>query len=188
MKRYLIFAGVNGAGKTTLYQTHSEYKNLPRVNMDEIVRSFGSWKDRSDVMKAGKIAVGRIREYFEQGMSFNQETTLCGHSIFRNIKRAKNLGYEVELYYVGLSSAELAQIRVEQRVRDGGHGVPAEDIKRRYGESLENLRKISPLCDRVIIYDNTTAFKRIASLVRGEIKDCVEEVPEWCADILRYSL
>lgn len=35
MKKYLIFAGVNGAGKTTLYQTNSEYKDLPRVNMDE---------------------------------------------------------------------------------------------------------------------------------------------------------
>lgn len=40
MKKYLIFAGVNGAGKTTLYQTNNEYKDLPRVNMDEIVREF----------------------------------------------------------------------------------------------------------------------------------------------------
>ena len=36
MKLYVIFAGVNGAGKTTLYQTNDEYRNLPRVNLDEM--------------------------------------------------------------------------------------------------------------------------------------------------------
>lgn len=59
MKKYIIFAGVNGAGKTTLYQTDRAYKKLPRVNLDEIVREFGSWKNSADVIKAGKIA-GKI--------------------------------------------------------------------------------------------------------------------------------
>ena len=102
MKQYLIFAGVNGAGKTTLYQTNEKYKDLLRINIDEIVRRFGSWKKSADVLKAGKIAVKQINEYFDRGESFNQETTLCGHSIFRNIEKARSLGYEVELYYVGL--------------------------------------------------------------------------------------
>lgn len=39
----------------------------------------------SDVLKAGKITVRKIKEYFEQGISFNQETTLCGASIVRVI-------------------------------------------------------------------------------------------------------
>lgn len=130
MKKYLIFAGVNGAGKTTLFQTNIEYKNYPRVNLDEIVRSFGSWKNNLDVLNAGKIAVKQIKEYFESGESFNQETTLCGNSIFKNIEKAKLLGYEVELYYVGLASADLAKSRVRQRVRDGGHGIPEADIER----------------------------------------------------------
>ena len=184
MKKYLIFAGVNGAGKTTLYQTNSKYKDLPRVNMDEIVRKFGSWKNSVDVLKAGKIAVKQIKEYFDNGKSFNQETTLCGYSIFKNVKKAKDLGYEVELYYVGVGTAELAKRRVEQRVRDGGHGIPPEDIERRYVESLENLQKVMPLCNRVIIYDNTKSFRKIISFVNGECKDRAEEIPEWCEKIL----
>ena len=179
MKQYLIFAGVNGAGKTTLYQTNEKYKDLLRINIDEIVRRFGSWKKSADVLKAGKIAVKQINEYFDRGESFNQETTLCGHSIFRNIEKARSLGYEVELYYVGLSSAELAKSRVRQRVKDGGHGIPAADIERRYVESLKNLKEIIPLCDRVKIYDNTKVFRKIASYVQGECKDCAEELPEW---------
>ena len=49
MKSFVIFAGVNGAGKTTLYQTNEEYMELPRVNLDEIVRNIGSWKSEKDV-------------------------------------------------------------------------------------------------------------------------------------------
>lgn len=44
MKRYILFAGCNGVGKSTLYQTNDLFRNMPRVNMDEIVREFGSWK------------------------------------------------------------------------------------------------------------------------------------------------
>ena len=89
MKKYVIFAGVNGAGKTTLYQTNREYFDLPRINLDEIVRGIGSWKNSKDISEAGKIAVRDIRKLFEEEKSFNQETTLCGHSIFRNIDKAR---------------------------------------------------------------------------------------------------
>lgn len=46
MKRYVIIAGVNGAGKSTLYQINDNLKNMPRVNVDEIVREIGDWKIR----------------------------------------------------------------------------------------------------------------------------------------------
>lgn len=49
MKRYILFAGCNGVGKSTLYQTNDMFLDLPRVNMDEIVREFGSWKNQADV-------------------------------------------------------------------------------------------------------------------------------------------
>lgn len=45
MKKYVIFAGVNGAGKSTLYNTLKLKNTLPRVNSDEIVRSFGDWRN-----------------------------------------------------------------------------------------------------------------------------------------------
>ena len=76
MKKYIIIAGVNGAGKSTLYEVYDIIRSSPRVNTDEIVKSFGDWKNKQDVFKAGKIAVSRISEYFEKGITFNQETTL----------------------------------------------------------------------------------------------------------------
>ena len=67
MKRYILFAGCNGVGKSTLYQTNDMFQDMPRVNMDEIVREFGSWKNEADVFKAGRIAVQKISECFDKG-------------------------------------------------------------------------------------------------------------------------
>lgn len=60
MKRYVIIAGVNGAGKSTLYQINDNFKNMPRVNVDEIVREFGDWRNIRDVFSAGKIVVKKF--------------------------------------------------------------------------------------------------------------------------------
>lgn len=91
MLKYVLVGGVNGAGKSTLYVSEKSMWKLPRVNTDEIVKGFGDWRNISDVIKAGKIAVKLIDKYFEEKVSFNQETTLCGKSVMRNIKRAKEL-------------------------------------------------------------------------------------------------
>ena len=184
MKKYVLFAGVNGAGKTTLYQTNSEYLSLPRVNLDEIVREFGSWKIEEDVVKAGIIAVRKIKEYLDSGISFNQETTLCGRSVIRNIKRALEQGYSIDLNYVGLETAELAIERVRKRVLNGGHGIPEADIVRRYEESINNLKLVIPLCNHVRIYDNTVSFRKIASFYEGKCTDKADVIPEWVKKIL----
>ena len=70
LKKYIVFAGVNGAGKTTFYQTYPEMMNMPRVNVDEIVRGLGDWKNPKDVAEAGRIAVRAIKQYFDEGRSF----------------------------------------------------------------------------------------------------------------------
>lgn len=187
MKRYVVFAGVNGAGKTTLYQANDEYLDMPRINLDEIVRDIGSWKNKSNVAKAGLIAVKQIKELFLKEDSFNQETTLCGHMILRNIRQAKELGYEVVLYYVGLDSADLAKERVRQRVSAGGHGIPEADIERRYSESIHNLKNVLEICDHVYIYDNSRSFVKIAEFMDGKLVDVSEYVPAWISELIEKS-
>lgn len=75
MKKYIIIAGVNGAGKSTLYQLNDTLKDMPRVNVDEIVREIGDWKNPLDVFQAGKVAVKKIATFFDAKISFNQEIT-----------------------------------------------------------------------------------------------------------------
>jgi len=178
LKEYTLFAGVNGSGKSTLYQ--ARYRNDDaRINLDEIVKSLGDWRSSEIQYKAGKIAVQTFEKYLNAGINFNQETTLCGRSILRNIKRAKELGYVVNLLYVGLENVEIAKSRVLYRVSKGGHGIKPEDIERRYSESLKNFKTIIKQCDTVIVYDNTISLQQFAIITNGNLSLLYENVPEW---------
>ena len=172
-------AGVNGAGKSTFYSSDFNLDVSEKINMDEVVREIGNWRNSADVIQAGKIVVRRIKGYFDNGVSFSQETTLCGGSIMKNIQTAKRLGYSIELYYVGVNTVEIAKERVKYRVACGGHGIAEEDIERRYLESFQNLKKVLPLCDKAFIYDNTEVFKIVALFENGNCIKQSEVVPKW---------
>lgn len=179
MKKYVIIGGVNGAGKSTLYQILPSLKDMPRVNTDEIVKEFGDWRNISDVFKAGKLAVKLISQYFEEKISFNQESTLCGKTIINNIQKAKQLGYVIELHYIGVDSVEIAKERVAERVRKGGHGIPEKDIEKRYKESFTNLQIVLNSCDLTVFYDNTEEFRRFAIYKNGIKVKQSHLVPNW---------
>lgn len=184
MKKYILIAGVNGAGKSTLYQSLQSLQSMPRVNTDEILREFGDWRDMDDVMTAGKIAVKKIARYFDEDITFNQETTLCGKSIINNIAKAKNRGYFIELHYIGVESADIAKERVAARIRQGGHGIAEQDIERRYIETFDNLRTVLPECDLAAFYDNTIEFRRFAIYKNGKPIRVSQEIPLWYEKII----
>lgn len=186
MKVFEIFAGVNGAGKSTLYKVYHE-KDFVRVNTDEIVTKMGlDWRDMEAQTKAARISIKTIQECIKMGKSFNQETTLAGQSIKRQIKQIKKQGYKIDLYYVGVASPEIAIERVKHRVMQGGHGIPEEDIRRRYEVSLQNLKEVFPLCDVIKIYDNTKQFQMVLSKEDNKIwlSSSLEEV-KWQNNIIK---
>lgn len=184
MKKYIIVAGVNGSGKTTLYQMDPDLKCDFRVNADEVLaESDGDWRNTSDVISAGKKAVKMLKSYINDGVSFNQETTLCGNAILNSIVKAKNEGYMIEMHYIGLSSVEIAKDRVSKRVANGGHGVNEIDIERRYDQSFVNLKKILSICNLVALYDNSEELRRFAIYKDGVLVRKSHKVPNWFARI-----
>lgn len=192
-KVYILIAGVNGAGKSTFYHSYSalgdffdfcdsnSLQNLYRVNADEILKELGDWKNTADAFKAGRMALKNIRQYFKDGVSFCQETTLCGHSVFKNIDLAKSQGYKIGVVYVGVESVELAKERVRNRVKHGGHGIDPKDIEKRYYESLKNLSSIIDKCDGILFYDNTIAFRSVAVYNGRELQltNDYNQTPHW---------
>ena len=171
-KVFYLFAGVNGAGKSTLYNSESlnnDIKNTIRINTDEIVREIGDWKNNSDQLKAAKIAINLRNECFLYGKSFNEETTLTGKSILKTIERAKELGYELQLFYVGVNSTEIAKERIKSRVEKGGHHIENDIVEKRYYESLKNLKEILLKFDKVYLYDNSKKYKNIFSFSNNKI-------------------
>lgn len=187
MKKYILIAGVNGAGKSTLFYSLDELNDMPKINTDDIIKEIGKWDNFSDVLKAGKIAVERINQYIEAGITFNQETTLCGKSVIRNIRKAKNEGYYIEIHYVGVDTVEIAKERVRYRVLNGGHGIPEKDIERRYVETFQNLKEIFKDCDLMAFYDNTVEFRRFAIYENGKQIMISEEVPNWFRHVLETT-
>ena len=173
MKKVLyIFAGVNGAGKSTLYNSGNLDDNIKystRINTDEIVRKIGDWKNNSDQIKAAKMAINIRNDCLKHGKSFNEETTLTGKTILKTIDKAKELGYELQLFYVGVASPELAKERIRNRVEKGGHNIADEIVEKRYYESLKNLKQVIKKFDEVYLYDNSIKYKHIFSFINNKI-------------------
>jgi predicted ABC-type ATPase len=173
---------VNGAGKTSLY--HAESVIIDdigvRVNLDEIVRTSGDWRDTHLQLQAGKQAISLIQKYIAEGVSFHQETTLAGRTILRTIRQAKAAGFQIVLYYVGVDSPEIAKQRVHSRVKKGGHGVADDVIETRYEKSLRNLKTVAFLCDIVNIYDNSGGkFLYVMAVKDQQVLWQAEELPRW---------
>ncbi|ALQ37987.1 zeta toxin family protein [Fusobacterium hwasookii] len=171
-KVFYLFAGVNGAGKSTLYNLaiiNKNIKNSIRINTDEIVKEIGDWKNNSDQIKAAKIAINLRNDCFINGKSFNEETTLTGKTILKTIDRAKELGYELQLFYIGVSSPEIAKARIKNRVEKGGHNIENNIVEKRYYESLKNLKDVISKFDKVQLYDNSNKYIEFFSFEDNKI-------------------
>ena len=63
----------------------------------------------------------------------------------------------MQLHYLRIANVVDAIERIQQRVLQGGHHVPTEDVRRRFSRSLENLvTNYLPIADQWVIWDNTS--------------------------------
>ena len=187
MKTYNIIAGINGAGKTSLYEIlNRDYELGVRVNIDELVTQLGgTWNDTLSQIRAGRAALNLISECIDNGVTFHQETTLPGVPIFKSVNRAKEKGYCVRLFFVGIDDVKVAINRVRKRIAKGGHGVEDHIIQMRFEKLPENLKILLPLCDTVIMYDNTVKFRQIAMIENGKCIDCDSATPKWMKEFIK---
>ena len=152
-----IIAGPNGAGKTTAaYNLLPDVLHCPNfVNADEIARGLSPFSPETVSFQAGRIMLQRIDELLPQKVDFAIETTLSTRSYVQLVRRAQALGYKVHLIFFFLENEEQAIARVAQRVSNGGHGIPEEDIRRRFTRGIYNLINLyMPICDSVLVYNN----------------------------------
>ncbi len=182
---FTIIAGINGAGKTSLYHVLKDTESLgERINIDELARQYGDWRDPRAQIHAGRAAMAMIGTYIETGKSFHMETTLPGTAIVKQIQEAKAHGFFVRLYFVGVDGVQVAIERVHQRMASGGHGIGDKFIIKRYYQLNRNLRRILPLCDGAILFDNTARFRQIAILENRRLVDCDRDLPYWFIDLI----
>jgi predicted ABC-type ATPase len=174
---YLI-GGCNGAGKTTFAREFlpKEVKCLRFLNADEIARGLSPFDPGAAGVQAARILLIQIKECVRRKETFALESTLSGKTYIRFLREAKKSGYKLELHYLWLSNPAQAIARVKQRVLQGGHHVPAQDIRRRFKRSqLHLVNDYLLLADNWAVWDSRNLpAKKLASSVRhneDDVKD-----------------
>ena len=93
-------------------------------------------------------------------------------------KEAKEAGYYIRLFYVGLDTVQESLKRIQNRVEKGGHDIPPDDVKRRFSGRFEALAKVLPYCDEAIFFDNENGFQEVGEYRNGELIPFGDS-PEW---------
>lgn len=168
-----VVAGPNGAGKTTF-----AWEFLPRyaecktfINADLIAAGLSPFSPESAAVRAGRVMLAEIARLADQKVDFGFETTLSGRSYLNLLRRIKNVGYQIHIFFVWVPSAALALSRIRKRVAKGGHNVPESDVRRRFDRSIRNfLLYYRPLADSWILFDNSMRPLEVAFMKCGEVR------------------
>ena len=180
MKLCTIIGGVNGCGKSSLTGAlKAERSDLGLlIDVDKLAAQLGS------PVEGGKAAVRKIDECLEKGISFTQETTLSGARTERTIRRAKERGYTIRLYYIGLATMEESLGRIANRVAKGGHDIPKADVERRFQSRFTDVLRVLPYCDEARFFDNDNGFVEVAEYRNGELIPRVSNPPRWLLELM----
>lgn len=153
-----VVAGPNGAGKSTFARLFlPDYADCREfVNADLIAAGLSPFNPESLALQAGKLMLERIEALSQAGVDFGFETTLAGRGWVPLLRRLRERGYRLHLFFLWIPGPELALTRIEQRVRAGGHFIPEEVVRRRFARGLRNLFQIyAPIFDACLIFDSS---------------------------------
>ena len=117
----------------------------------------------------------------EAGEDIAFEAVSSSPSELALMRRAKELGYRVTLYYVCVASPEICKQRVALRVTQGGRGVPDAVVLDGYERSLALLKESVALADRAYLFDNTYSGASL-KLEVNRAKDVIAHepvLPDW---------
>lgn len=157
-KNVYVIAGPNGSGKTTFAMKFMpDYVKCTNfINADLIAKGLAPFGPERVALKAGKLVLQEIQEYSNQGADFGFETTLSGKSYYQVLKRLKSCGYKLHLFFLWLPSPELSIARIKGRVAEGGHNIPADDVRRRFERGISNFFGIyEKVFDTWMFFDNS---------------------------------
>lgn len=181
--RLIFLAGPNGAGKTTYYRTFLRASGIQFINADELTRTLGVPNT-----EAAKFADGAREALLASGETFITETVFSDPvgAKLDFLRRAIAAGYDVQVHFIGISGAELSEVRVMQRVAQGGHDVPSDRLERSFHQSVRNLAEAIPFVPDVRVFDNSDTdepFRLVLRSEHGQILFRAHPFPEWLAAV-----
>jgi predicted ABC-type ATPase len=133
------------------------------VNADAIAQGLSAFQPETVAFAAGRVMLARLRALAAARDSFAFETTLASRNFAPWLRTLKTQGFKVHMAFLSLPTADLAVARVAERVRQGGHDVPTDVIRRRFAAGLLNFFTLFlPVADSWQMFDNSgTAGPRL---------------------------
>ena len=188
----IVIAGPNGSGKTTITSEvlASEWlEDAVYINPDIVAQEkFGNWNSPEAVREAALYCEQWRERCLANGESLIFETVMSAPDKIDFIRRAKQGGYFVRIFFISTANPTINAARIARRVMKGGHDVPIPKIISRYIKSIANCAEIAPEVDRLYVYDNSLEDVKAQPIFRlrdGDLgKLYVESVPEWAKNIL----
>lgn len=179
--RVVVFAGPNGAGKSTHADAILAALGVETfVNADYIARGLSGRNTDVVAFEAGRIMLKRLRQLGDAGVDFAFESTLSSRTFAPFLRKLKAQGYQVVIYYFSLANATLAVNRVKIRVIQGGHDVPADVVRRRFGRSLSNFFTIyAPLANQWALFDNSSSPQALPVAAQLADELIITEAKTW---------
>jgi predicted ABC-type ATPase len=150
----VVFAGPNGSGKSTIFNLAKVF--YPYVNADDIKSSL-----HCTDLEAAEKATELRENLLAANKNFSFETVLSTRRNLELLKRAKEKGYFIRVFYVLTISPAINVMRIKSRVLNGGHNVPEEKVHARYDKALLLLPELIQISDILHIYDNSQNIFRI---------------------------
>jgi predicted ABC-type ATPase len=182
MPHLILIAGPNGAGKSTsapgILRGALEVSQF--VNADTIALGLSGFEPELAAFQAGRVMLARLHQLAADREDFAFETTLSSKTFAPWIEKLKAEGYRFHLIFLTLPSPELSIERVAERVRMGGHNVPAATIRRRYRGGIRNFFSMyQQLADSWRVYDNTETTPRLIASGSGMAVEYVADELSW---------
>lgn len=187
----IVIAGPNGSGKTSItwkLLNHEWLEDSIYINPDNVANEiFGDWNSPDAVKQAADYCDNLREKCLTENKSIIFETVLSSPSKLDFIKRAKEKGYFVRLFFVCTNSPTINASRIAKRVLEGGHDVPIPKIISRYSKSLLNSYLVSKEVDRAYFYDNSQDDKEPKLIFRtrsGKVSKQYIQFSGWALQIL----
>ena len=187
-KQLWLLAGGNGVGKSTFYRCFLQDSGMSFINADLIAKQIDPDNPEAQSYHAAAIAEKLRTSFLQKGISFCFETVFSHPSKIDFIAQAKSYGYETNLVYIHLQSAELNLARISQRVSEGGHSVPEEKVIARIPRTMKNIQASLPLVDNAFFYDNSSRknpFNTVAKLAHRKLEIKQQPLPDWASRLLQ---
>lgn len=189
----IVIAGPNGSGKTTITSKilrHEWLEGAIYVNPDQVAQDrFGDWNSPEAVLQAAQYCEEQREACLRQGQSLIFETVLSSDGKVDFIRRAREAGYFIRIFYVSTAHPAINASRIAQRVMEGGHDVPISKVISRYYKSILNCKRVAAIADRVYVYDNSVDDAEARLLFRmtdgKPFKRYTEDIPEWALTVLK---